>query len=53
MITWLQYVRYADVPAFEAAGWVHCADLGPVHGAWSVLMRWAGRGKPTSFGGAI
>lgn len=46
MISWLRYVRLADIAAYEAAGWVHEADLGPVHGAYSVLMRWAGEGEP-------
>ena len=32
---WFHYVRHADVPAFEQAGWIIAADLRPVHGHWS------------------
>ncbi|WP_188311932.1 hypothetical protein [Salinarimonas soli] len=46
MIGWFAYVRHADVPAREACGWVVVDDLGPVHGHWSVLMRWTGEGEP-------
>lgn len=46
MIAWFHYVRHADVPAFEQAGWIIASDLGPVHGHWSVLMKWAGEGNP-------
>ena len=35
MISWFHYVRHADVPAFEQAGWIIASDLGPVHGHWS------------------
>lgn len=35
-----RYVVYGRVPTYEALGWLFAADLGPVHGSWSVLMRW-------------
>jgi hypothetical protein len=47
MITWFKYVRHEDRPAYEAAGWVYDGDLGPTHGQWSVLMKWAGEGEPS------
>lgn len=47
MTSYYRYVQYADVPKFEAHGWVVCADLGPVHGVWSVLMLWTGKGEPS------
>jgi hypothetical protein len=46
MIRLYHYVRHADIPAFEAAGWRVDCDLGPTHGLWSVLMRWDGEGEP-------
>lgn len=47
-LTWLRYARPEDVPAYEAAGWVvEPVNLGPGHGKWSVLLRWAGEGEPT------
>lgn len=33
-----RYVPYAAIPDREKAGWMVVADLGPTHGAWSVLM---------------
>lgn len=34
-----RFVRHEDVDAYHRRGWmIDCADLGPVHGAWSVLM---------------
>ena len=45
-MTWYRYVRFRDIPAREAEGWVVCADLGPTHGQWSVLMRWTGKEPP-------
>jgi len=33
-----RYVRYQDIQAREQAGWMVVADLGPVHGEYSVLM---------------
>lgn len=46
MSSWFRYVCHADVPAREAEGWVFAADLGPTHGCYAVLMRWAGGGEP-------
>ena len=37
-IRWFRYVRHEDRVAFEAQGWIFAADLGPVHGGYSVLM---------------
>lgn len=45
-MTWFRYVCHADVPAFEARGWVITADLGPTHGSYAVLMRYVGEGEP-------
>ncbi len=42
MISWWRYVRFEDIAAYEAAGWiVECAL-----GAYSVFMRWTGEGDP-------
>lgn len=46
MIAWFRYVRHADIPAYQARGWIFAADLGPTHGQWSVLMQWTGEGDP-------
>jgi hypothetical protein len=46
MISWFAYVPHEDITAREALGWIVVGDLGPVHGAWSVLMRWDGPGAP-------
>ena len=48
MIYWFRYARHADVPNLEACGWLVASDLGPVHGAYSVLMRWYGEGAPSA-----
>jgi hypothetical protein len=48
-VSWLRFVRHADVAKFEAAGWVIVGApdrLGPTHGTWSVLMMWTGEGEP-------
>lgn len=45
-MSFYHYVRHSDIPAFEARGWVVCADLGPTHGSYAVLMRYAGEGEP-------
>jgi len=50
-IRWFRLVRWADVPAFERAGWVRCACLGPTHGLWSCLMHWASAGEPPTASG--
>ena len=47
VIRWFRYVRHAQRAAYEAAGWVFAADLGPTHGQWSVLMEWTGIGEPS------
>lgn len=47
MISWFRFVRHAEVALYERRGWVAAADLGPVHGAWSVLMRWTGENELT------
>ncbi len=33
-----RYVRHDQIEAFHRLGWMVSADLGPTHGAWSVLM---------------
>lgn len=47
MITWFRYARYADVPHYQADGWVVVRDLGLPHAAYAVLMQWMGEGEPT------
>ena len=37
-LRWFCFVRHENRGAFEAQGWVFAADLGPVHGCYSVLM---------------
>ena len=37
-IRWFRFVRQEDRAAYEAQGWAFAADLGPVHGCYSVLM---------------
>lgn len=34
----VRYVPHHRVYEFNARGWMVVADLGPVHGFWSVLM---------------
>ncbi len=46
MIEFYRHVRHSERAAYEARGWRFAADLGPVHGEWSVLMIWAGEGEP-------
>lgn len=46
MISWFHYVRHADIPIYETAGWRLAADLGQTHGLHSVLMIWTGEGVP-------
>ena len=46
MMGWFAYVRHEEVSAREQQGWRVVADLGPVHGFWSVLMAWTGQGEP-------
>ena len=33
-----RYCRWRDLPAYERAGWMFVADLGPTHGQWSCLI---------------
>lgn len=47
MISWLRYARHTDVPSLTEPGWRVCANLGPTHGFYSVLMRWHGEGDPS------
>lgn len=44
------YVRHSHLLLALALGWVWAADLGEIHGHWSVLMRWAGDGEPVMVG---
>lgn len=46
MVTWFRYVAHARISSFTAAGWIVCADLGPTHGAYAVLMQFTGTGEP-------
>ena len=46
MISWFRYVRHEEVETYARQGWRVVAGLGPVHGCWSVLMRWMGEGVP-------
>jgi hypothetical protein len=46
VISWFRFVPHAEVAAYERQGWITVADLGPVHGTWSVLMRWTGEDEP-------
>ena len=52
MISWFRYVRHAEVPTYERQGWIVVAHLGPVHGAYAVLMRWSGENEPGALVGA-
>lgn len=36
----LRYVVHARIADYLALGWMVVADLGPMHGAYSVLMAW-------------
>ena len=46
-VQFFKYVRHTDVEIHERKGWAFHADLGPVHGSYSVLMVWAGEGDPS------
>ena len=46
MISWFRFVVHAEVALYERQGWIVVAHLGPVHGAYAVLMRWSGKGEP-------
>lgn len=44
---WFRYVPLADVGVWLAKGWAIADDLALVHhGAYSVLMVWAGKDLP-------
>lgn len=45
-VEYYRYVRHAEREAYEARGWAFAADLGPTHGAYSILMIWTGEGEP-------
>lgn len=40
------YVPHHRQAEYEALGWVFERDLGPPHGCYSSLFRWAGDGAP-------
>ena len=46
MISWFRFVLHAEVALYEGQGWIVVAHLGPVHGAYAVLMRWSGENEP-------
>ena len=46
MISWFRFVVHAEVALYERQGWTVVAHLGPVHGAYAVLMRWTGECEP-------
>ena len=46
MISWFRFVPHDEVAAYERLGWIVVAHLGPVHGAYAVLMRWTGKDEP-------
>lgn len=39
-ISFFRYVLYERVEDYFRLGWAFAADLGPVHGQYSVLMAW-------------
>ncbi len=45
-MTWFRYVRHHEVGPAICAGWYVIGGLGPVHGVYSVLMKWSGGGEP-------
>ena len=34
------FIRWERLPVALALGWLPCADLGPIHGHWSLLCEW-------------
>ena len=40
------YARIAHIEDYQLMGWVVVADLGPTHGAWSVLAVWLCECRP-------
>jgi hypothetical protein len=47
MIRWFRYVSYSSLLVRLVEGWAPVADLGPIHGHWSVLCEWQGGGEPS------
>jgi hypothetical protein len=39
---------HAEVALYERQGWIVVAHLGPVHGAYALLMRWSGENEPNA-----
>ena len=52
MISWFRFVPHDEMAAHERQGWIVVAHLGPVHGAYAVLMRWMGENEPDALVGA-
>ncbi len=52
MISWFRFVPHDEMAAYERLGWIVVAHLGPVHGAYAVLMRWSGGNEPGALVGA-
>ena len=50
VISWFRFVLHAEVAIYERQGWIVVAHLGPVHGAYAVLMRWSGGSEPQMAG---
>jgi hypothetical protein len=40
------YARIARIEDYQLMGWVVVAELGPTHGAWSVLAVWLCECRP-------
>jgi hypothetical protein len=52
VISWFRFVPHDEMAAYERLGWIVVAHLGPVHGAYAVLMRWSGENEPGALVGA-
>ena len=52
MISWFRFVPHDEMAAYERLGWIVVAHLGPVHGAYAVLMRWTGENELDALVGA-
>lgn len=37
---WFRMVLHERIPEYLALGWLVVADLGPIHGEWSMMMQW-------------
>jgi hypothetical protein len=53
VISWFRFVVHDEVARYERQGWTVVAHLGPVHGAYAVLMRWRSEDKPTAMTEAV